>query len=258
MKYLRYGSILFFLFIYGCPASDSYSTINSRDIYPLAISTQMILIVTGDWKDSTGILYRYERDKLGEKWKTTGSSFPVIIGRAGLAWGRGLHGNDLGDGPVKHEGDGKAPAGVFKLTGIFGYTPSDGVNWLNMPYTHVDSCIECVDDTNSRYYNTIVDNRKVADKDWNSSEIMKLSDNEYEWGIFVGHNSLPRLKGGGSCIFMHIWEGEGIPTSGCSAMKEENLIKILHWLNIKSFPVLVQLPQKEYEKYKNIWELPPI
>ncbi len=246
------------MFIFGCSATTPYSSIRSQDISPLAVSSQMILILTKDWKDSTGILYRYERNKLGGKWKQTGSSFPVSVGHTGLAWGRGLHGNSLGDGPIKREGDGKAPAGVFQLTGIFGYSPSDSINWLNMPYTKVDSCIECVDDTNSKYYNTIVDDRKVADKDWKSSEIMKLSDNEYEWGIFVRHNSMPRLKGGGSCIFMHIWEGKDIPTSGCSAMKEESLIKILHWLNIKSFPVLVQLPQNDYEKFKSQWELPQI
>lgn len=225
-------------------------------VSPLAISTQLILIVTKDWKDSSGILYRYERNKLGGKWKQIAGSFAVTVGRSGLAWGIGLHGRIMKDGPVKHEGDGKAPAGVFRLRGVFGYEPLDSTKWLNMPYTHVDSCIECVDDINSKYYNTIIDDRKVLDKDWNSSEIMQLSDNEYEWGIFVDHNYAPRLKGDGSCIFIHIWKDRGIPTSGCSAMKEENLIKILHWLNIKSYPVLVQLPQKEYEKFKTAWNLP--
>ncbi len=214
-------------FVFLSCSTNSYTTINYQDVSPLAISTQMVLIITKSWKDSTGILSGYERDKLGEKWKQAGFSFPVSVGRRGLAWGRGLHGSILGDGPVKHEGDGKAPAGAFQLKGTFGYASSDSVNWLNMPYTPVDSCIECVDDTNSRYYNTIVDDRKVADKDWNSSEIMRLSDNEYEWGIFIGHNSMPRLKDGGSCIFMHIWEGKGIPTSGCTAMKKENLIKYI-------------------------------
>lgn len=241
-------------FIFVSCSSNTYTV--SGDISPLAISTQMILVITKDWKDSTGILYRYERIKLGEKWVQTGDDFPVSIGKAGLAWGIGLHGYILDDGPVKHEGDDKAPAGVFKLSGVFGYAPSDSADWLNMPYTHVDSCIECVDDINSKYYNTTIDDRKVSDKDWNSSEIMKLRDNEYEWGIFVDHNYMPRLRGGGSCIFIHTWEGKGIPTSGCSAMNEKNLMKILHWLNVSSHPVLVQLPQKEYEKYKNLWGLP--
>ncbi|MEJ2616138.1 MAG: L,D-transpeptidase family protein [Ignavibacteriaceae bacterium] len=231
---------------------DSIST----GITPTAISTQMILILTKNWEDSTGILFRYERNKLGEKWKEIGNAFPVSIGRNGLAWGTGLHGSILDEGPVKHEGDGKSPAGVFRLSKIFGYESSDNIKWLNMPYIQVDSCVECVDDTNSIYYNTIIDDRTIKEKDWKSSEIMKLSDNEYEWGIFVENNSMPRIKGNGSCIFLHIWENDDIPTAGCSAMKEENLIKILHWLNINSSPVLVQLPQEEYNKLKFRWALP--
>ena len=246
--------LISFIFL-SCQASSKLTSI-PEDVSPLALSTQMILIITKNWEDSTGILYRYERGKLGEKWKQIGNNYPVSIGRAGLAWGIGLHGNILDDGPVKHEGDRKAPAGVFRLSGVFGYEPSDSTEWLNMPYTHVDSCVECVDDINSKYYNTIVDDRKVLDKDWKSSETMKLSDDEYRWGIFVDHNYMPRIKGGGSCIFMHIWEENEKPTSGCSAMNEINLIKILHWLNIKSNPVLVQLPQQEYEKFKNQWALP--
>jgi zinc D-Ala-D-Ala dipeptidase len=248
------------LLLMNC-ASLSYainpdSTTNKNDVFPLAVSTQMILIITKNWDDTSGILYRYERNKLGKKWEQTGKNFHVSIGRAGLAWGTGLHGSILDDGPVKHEGDGKSPAGVFRLSGVFGYAPADSANWLQMPYTHVDTCIECVDDINSKYYNTIVDNRKVLDKDWNSSEIMRLKDNEYKWGIFIDNNNMPRLKKGGSCIFMHIWGGEDAPTSGCSAMKEKNLIKILKWLNINSVPILVQLPQAEYEKLKVKWELP--
>lgn len=225
-------------------------------IAPSAISTQMILILTKNWEDSTGVLFRYERNKFGENWTQIGTAFPVTVGRSGLAWGTGLHGSTLDKGPVKHEGDGKAPAGVFRLSKIFGYESLENVKWLNMPYIHVDSCAECIDDTNSKYYNTIIDDRKVIHRDWKSSEHMKLSDNEYEWGIFVENNSMPRIKGNGSCIFLHIWEDEGIPTAGCSSMKEDNLIEILHWLNINSSPVLVQLPQTEYNRLKFKWALP--
>ncbi len=113
-----------------------------------------------------------------------------------------------------------------------------------------------MDDTNSIFYNTIIDDHIVKNKDWKSSEIMKLSDNEYEWGIFVENNSMPRIKGNGSCIFLHIWEDDVITTAGCSAMKEENLIEILHWLNINTSPILVQLPQTEYNRLKSQWILP--
>ncbi|OQY73485.1 MAG: hypothetical protein B6D44_06985 [Ignavibacteriales bacterium UTCHB2] len=236
--------------------SNPDSIRKTEEKFPLAISTQMLMVITENWETSIGYLLRYQRDKLGEKWQLVGNSFLVNIGRTGLAWGIGLHGNVLGDGPIKHEGDGKAPAGVFRLTGVFGYASLDVVSWLHMPYVQVDTCVECIDDTGSQYYNTVIDDRNVLDKNWNSSEIMKRDDDLYKFGIFVEHNNMPRFSGGGSCIFIHIWKGEGEPTAGCTSIDEENLIEILKWLDINSYPIIVQLPREKYILLKDKWSLP--
>ncbi len=124
------------IFISNIYAINPDSTLTG--IAPTALSTQMIIILTKNWEDTTGILLRYERNKLGEKWNQTGDAYTVSVGRNGLAWGTGLHGGALDEGPVKHEGDGKAPAGVFRLSKIFGYESSDNVKWLKMPYIHID------------------------------------------------------------------------------------------------------------------------
>jgi len=50
-------------------------------------------------------------------------SNPRELGRAGLAWGLGLHGNPPFPGPIKREGDGRSPAGAFELSSAFGYAP---------------------------------------------------------------------------------------------------------------------------------------
>ena len=44
-----------------------------------------------------------------------------------------------------------------------------------MPYIYLNSSVECVDDTNSKFYNQIVDRSTVA-PDWNSSEQMLRVD----------------------------------------------------------------------------------
>ena len=67
-------------------AFNSDTTAN-KDVSPLAVSNQMILIITKNWEDTSGILYRYERKKLGSEWKQAGDNYPVSVGRTGLAWG---------------------------------------------------------------------------------------------------------------------------------------------------------------------------
>ena len=79
---------------------------------------QMVLVTTADWDATTGTLRYYERD--GANWRQVGSGFDVTVGRSGTAWGIGLH-TARSDGPVKREGDGKAPAGVFAIGTAFGY-----------------------------------------------------------------------------------------------------------------------------------------
>jgi len=118
--------------------------------------------------------------------------------------------------------------------------------------------VECVDDTNSSYYNIIKDRREAEKVDWKSSEKMRMSDDEYKLGIFIEHNTSPPEPGGGSCVFMHIWKEPGHPTSGCTAMSIGGIESLLGWLDPRSKPVLVQLPQEEYRRNQVTWMLPAI
>lgn len=216
----------------------------------------MILVTTPDWNTINGRLEFYERKKAKGKWRKIGDDVPIVVGRTGLAWGDGLQDNAKNSqtDPVKREGDGKSPAGIFKLTSTFGV--AEKTDFLRMPYTHLVESTECVDDVKSAKYNTIVDRFKVGFVDWNSSEKMLSVGEQYAWGIFVAHNSNPVKRGGGSCIFLHIWKDANTGTSGCTAMPRENLETILRRLDEKKKPVLVQLPALERERLQKLWKLP--
>ena len=84
---------------------------------------------------------------------------------------------------------------------------------------------------------------------------MLRSDELYRWGIMVKHNWKP-YPGYGSCIFIHLWRGPGQGTAGCTAMAPQNMKSLLHWLDVKKYPLLIQLPEAEYEKLKKSWRLP--
>ena len=117
---------------------------------------------------------------------------------------------------------------------------------------------ECVDDVNSTHYNKVVDRMKVGNFDWKSSEKMLAVGAEYDLGVFVAHNSYPVRRGDGSCIFLHVWKDAASPTSGCTAMERTKLERLLTWVEPKSNPYLVQLPEKEYKNLTRAWGLPKL
>ena len=224
---------------------------------PTANVKQMVLVVTDNWNDSTGQLATYERIRLGDPWSRVTSPISVDVGRGGLGWGVGLHGNNIDDGPMKREGDGKSPAGVFRISEVFGFGGPDSARLFKMPYEPLTSLSQCVDDAESEYYNLIVDSLDVENAHWNSNEEMRSRDSLYRWGAFVDHNVSPRIPGRGSCIFLHVWDGPSRPTAGCTAMDASQLLEILRWLDPSKNPVLVQIPRGEYIRLWRTWDLPP-
>jgi L,D-peptidoglycan transpeptidase YkuD (ErfK/YbiS/YcfS/YnhG family) len=113
-----------------------------------------------------------------------------------------------------------------------------------------------VDDLASRYYNQIVDSTRVDRVDWVSCEDMWRADGRYAVGAVVGHNCAPAVPGAGSCIFLHVWAAPGVPTAACTAMALADMTAIAGWLDGAASPVLVQLPQAEYEGLREAWGLP--
>lgn len=218
-----------------------------------ADTEQLVLGISDDWDDATIELASYERDGAG--WNET-ARWPATLGHAGLGWGRGLHGDaapEGRDGPVKAEGDGKSPAGVFGVGKVYGYAKS-APDSATVPYTQVDPGWRCVDDPASAHYNKIVDEKAVT-VDWKSSENMKRGDELYRWVIEVEHNHDATPKAG-SCIFLHVWRGPDDTTVGCAAMERDKIETLIAWLDPAKKPVVVLLPRAERDALKDAWALP--
>lgn len=209
---------------------------------PFGDSTQLIVVTTPDWDATNGVLTVHGRNN--GAWMAIGDAIPVVVGRTGLAWGDGHPLPLRREGPVKKEGDGKAPAGLFALSSLFGYAaPPPNAH---MPYITATPTVECVDDVASPHYNTIVDTQTVP-KSWTSSENMLRGDDLYREGVIVAHNSNPPVSGRGSCIFLHLWSGPDSTTAGCTAMSADNLARLTQWLDADRHPLLLQLTQAEFE-----------
>ena len=124
-----------------------------------------------------------------------------------------------------------------------------------MKYVSLSPSTDCVDDSQSRFYNQILDSSTVS-PDWKSAEHMRDAGEAYRWGLVIQHNAHPVRPRDGSCVFMHIWGGSGHGTEGCTAMPEPQIMSILGWLNPSANPLLVQMPIQQYRRLAKAMSLP--
>lgn len=213
---------------------------------------QLIVSIAPDWNSSTGKMQRFERAEKG--WRAVSPPVPVLFGRSGLAWGRGVLGTDE-QGLRKVERDKRAPAGVFAIGKVFGYASRlpEGAEY---PYHQVTDADVWSDDPRSPNYNRhmLIDPANPPDN--YSRERMRPGDDAYRWLVEIRHNSDPIVPGAGSAIFFHIRRGETRPTSGCTTMAEGNLVELIRWLRAGKRPHYALLPWSEYQKRWRAWGLP--
>ncbi|MGD9108278.1 MAG: L,D-transpeptidase family protein [Gammaproteobacteria bacterium] len=217
-------------------------------------SKQLVLVTTNNWRAKHGTLQYFNRAKINKKWQAVSKPFTILVGQTGLAWNAAYRKFHL-TGPYKTEGDFKSPAGAFSLKYAFGFAQTKDPQ-IKLAYIPLKNSTVCVADPNSKYYNQIIDRKKITNPDWRYQEIMR-STNQYQYGIIADYNRPNAKPYDGSCIFVHIWDQPySAGTAGCTAMSEENLKKLLYWLDPAAKPVIVQLPQKQYQLLKSSWQLP--
>lgn len=247
------------ILIFGCLAFVTLGQVKTPTKpavkVPFEQSLQAVVVTTKGWDTVTGTAAIFNRKDAKSDWKQDGESFPVVVGRSGLAWADLLNG-DIDMAKIKQEGDGNAPAGLFPLTSAFGVGSKP--NAVELPYTKLDQYTECVDDTRSSFYNRIVNRMQVGNFDWKSSEKMLAIGDQYALGVFVAYNSYPVERGRGSCIFLHIWKDANSGTAGCTAMERRNLERIVAWASPAKNPYLVQMPREIYNKRQKAWKLPKL
>jgi L,D-peptidoglycan transpeptidase YkuD (ErfK/YbiS/YcfS/YnhG family) len=212
---------------------------------------QLLLVVAEDMNRSSALLQRFDHTQEG--WKQIGPTVPVNLGRNGLGWGIGAVSlkHAVSD-PIKHEGDGRTPAGIFALGPVFGTLPAVQTA---MPYLQATGDLICIDDSRSSGYNRIA--AIAPELTFRSFEWMRRKDGLYALGVVVQHNAAA-VPGRGSCIFLHIERGPGTGTSGCTSMHAGALTDVVRWLDPSKAPLLVQVPKKSLpdvrQRFKGLGE----
>ena len=63
-----------------------------------------------------------------------------------------------------------------------------------------------------------------------SAEALWRTDRLYDIVVVLSHNTLPRVRGAGSAIFLHVAKPGYAPTEGCIALRRGHLLALLRHL----------------------------
>jgi L,D-peptidoglycan transpeptidase YkuD (ErfK/YbiS/YcfS/YnhG family) len=245
---LKLAAAIFLTLGLGCSAASAAFSLPDS-------STQLVVGLTDGWNNSHVSLTLYERGGDGA-WRAVGPAWPGRLGSNGCVWGLGIHPLPAG-ATVKTEGDGRAPVGVFRLGGAWGYDAKIQRN-PQLPYRQVTLRDLWVEDVASPSYNRHI----ILDHDpatpWEHKQQMRQGDYPHSLKLFIAHNAPPQARpGAGSAIFFHIWRGGGSKaTAGCTTMAEENLRALIARVDPNRRPLYLLLPKEEYARLRQPWKLP--
>jgi len=187
----------------------------------IGLSSQIIIV-----RDESFLVFKkiklYTAEKNLNNWHKVFEPMDAVIGSNGFA-----------NPDEKREGDGKTPSGIFPLKIAFGYQE---LIKSKMPYRQILSDDIWVDDIDAEDYNQWT---KINQTKATSYERMKRTDDLYKYGIVIGYNTDPVIYGKGSAIFLHVWKDKNSPTTGCVAVSEENMFKLLQWLDPTKLPLII-------------------
>lgn len=226
-------------------------------------STQQLVIGITPNKDSSNVTLSVFEKNANTGWKQQGTPWKGRLGRNGLAWGLGLHPNNLA-GLKKKEGDGRSPAGLFKIGSgssfAFGYAPSIQKK-IKLPYKQITTKDLWVEDSKSTNYNQHILLGHTPKSTWEKDAQMRQGDYAHALKLFIAHNEGTAKKraiaNAGSAIFFHIWRSNGAKaTAGCTTMDPTKLKELIARIDPSKAPVYLLLTNADYQKYRTAWKLP--
>jgi|GEM_PF-815687 len=224
--------------------------------FPVAGCRQLVLVTAADANANRGTLRLFERQGPDAPWREAGAATACSLGRTGLGVGRGL-GEPLA-GPAKHGGDGRTPAGLFRLPEAFGYAGADVARkaGVRLPYAAVTDRTACVTEPGSELFGKVAGPEKRPDGLTLRQDRMVRSDGANVWGVVIGHNQDAPEPQAGTCLFVNVRPEGGAPTGGSIGLPEARAAALVAWLDPVAEPLLAVLPEKQYQQRQAAWGLP--
>ncbi|KZD12845.1 L,D-transpeptidase family protein [Oceanibaculum pacificum] len=123
---------------------------------------------------------------------------------------------------TKQEGDGGTPIGVWPLRRLFYRADRLALPETGLPLHPIDPSHGWCDAPDDAAYNQLVTLPYPA-----SHERMWREDGLYDLVVELGYNDDPVVPGGGSAIFLHAARPGYLPTEGCVALAQADLLAVL-------------------------------
>lgn len=169
-------------------------------------------------RDANVIMVQSRSASATRGWLTYGNlRFPCALGRRGRR-------------TIKRETDGASPIGKWPLRKIYYRRDRLKRPFTALPLQSLRREDGWCDAPRDRNYNRHVNHPYHA-----SAEHLWRQDDLYDIIVILGHNDLPRIKGMGSAIFLHVAGNGYQPTEGCISLKKAHLIRLLTQLKCGVF-----------------------
>jgi L,D-peptidoglycan transpeptidase YkuD (ErfK/YbiS/YcfS/YnhG family) len=138
-----------------------------------------------------------------------GQTVPVALGRGGIK-------------ANKREGDGGTPKGIFRPRQLWWRADRHPRPRTFLPVRAIRPEDAWCEDSDSRHYNQPIrlDPGRHGDR-------LTRDDALYDFIVEIDHNTLPRVAGRGSAVFLHLAREHFAPTAGCIAMTKSAMLHLL-------------------------------
>jgi L,D-peptidoglycan transpeptidase YkuD (ErfK/YbiS/YcfS/YnhG family) len=134
---------------------------------------------------------------------------PVALGRGGI-------------NADNREGDGGTPRGIFRPRQLWWRADRHPRPKTFLPVRAIRQQDAWCEDPSSRHYNQPM--RLEGDQ---GGDRLTRTDHLYDFIIEIDHNTLPRIAGRGSAVFLHLARADFSPTAGCVSMKKSAMLQLL-------------------------------
>jgi L,D-peptidoglycan transpeptidase YkuD (ErfK/YbiS/YcfS/YnhG family) len=123
---------------------------------------------------------------------------------------------------VKREGDGATPIGRFAMRQVLYRADRRPRPRTSLPLHAIRSFDGWCEEPSAPNYNRLV---KLTPR--HQGDRLTRDDQLYDLMIVLGYNDVPRVRGRGSAIFVHLARDGFTPTAGCIGLARPDLLMLL-------------------------------